>query len=141
MAPPPVGVPSAASTNVSAGGMTPIDPAPPKSREHEIDNLLKFDLGGFNGIDMDPAHDAAYWPPYYNTGNYTYSVKPNEYTGWNGDSYTHNYQSTGDFSGANRVPDHKVPAFTLGIDKPSQIKTEYGEHPHTAKPEPCTSCW
>lgn len=107
--------------------MAPMDlkdhvPAKPeiKAVPSKVDMQNFEPLNPDGGIDMDPAHDAAYWPLNVNTGNYTYSVKPNEYTSWNTDSvYTHNYQTTGDFSGANRVPEHTVPAFDLGIDEPS----------------------
>ena len=94
---------------------------------------------------MDPAKDAAYYPD-HNTGNYTYSIKPNEYTSWNGMSYTHNYDSTGKHGGANRIPEHDYPNYDNGVEKQQQTidahpKTEYGNHPHTAVPEPCTTCW
>ena len=96
-------------------------------------------------IDMDPAKDAAYYPD-HNTGNYTYSIKPNEYLSWNGISYTHNYDSTGKYGGANRIPEHNYPAYDNGVEKQQQTidahpKTEYGTHKHTAVPEPCTTCW
>ena len=85
-------------------------------------------------IDMDPAHDAAYFPT-HNTGNYTYSIKPNEYRGWNGGYFTHNQDSTGGHMGAFRVPDHRDPEWEMGHDSNSNgIKTEYGSHPHTAQP-------
>ena len=103
------------------------------------------------GIAEDPAHDAAYWnaeigAPSHSTGNYTYSIKPNEYTSWNGISYTHNYDSTGTHGGANRIPPHDYPVFDNGVEKQQQTidahpKTEYGTHLHTAVPEPCTTCW
>ena len=103
------------------------------------------------GINADPAKDAAYWNDElgvssHSTGNYTYTIKPNEYTSWNGISYTHNYDSTGTHGGANRIPVHDYPVFDNGVEKQQQTidahpKTEYGTHLHTAVPEPCTTCW
>merc|ERR1712086_614143 len=101
---------------------------------------------GQKDIDMDAAKDAAYYPD-HNTGNYTYSIKPNEYTSWNGISYTHNYDSTGKYGGANRIPVHDYPLFDNGVEKQQQTidahpKTEYGSGGlHTAVPTPCTTCW
>ena len=94
-------------------------------------------------IDMDPAKDAAYYPD-HNTGNYTYSIKPNEYMGWNDGSYTWNFKTTGEWTGANRDTEHFVPAWELGRDTTAKEgganhpKTEWGtEHKgynHTASP-------
>ena len=104
------------------------------------------------GINADPAMDAAYFNAAkggvsHSTGNYTYSIKPNEYTSWNGISYTHNYDSTGKYGGANRIPVHDYPLFDNGVEKQQQTidahpKTEYGSGGlHTAVPTPCTTCW
>jgi|ERR1740115_247798 len=96
------------------------------------------------GINPDVSKDAAYYNeivggPSHSTGNYTYSIKPNEYTSWNGISYTHNYDSTGTHGGANRIPVHDYPVYDNGAEKQQQTidahpKTEYGEHRHSAAP-------
>ena len=99
--------------------------------------------------DMDVSKDAAYYNhivggPSHSTGNYTYSIKPNEYMGWNDGSYTYNYKTTGDHFGDNRDTEHYIPAYELGKDTTvkeggaNHPKTEYGtEHKgynHTASP-------
>ena len=76
-------------------------------------------------ISMDPALDAAYNPTQITIADPTYSVKANEYTSWNGDSYTHTYDSTGLHGGANRIPVHEVPVLANGDDKHGHPKTEY----------------
>merc|ERR1712086_594817 len=94
------------------------------------------------GINADPAMDAAYFNAAnggvsHSTGNYAYSIKPNEYTSWNGISYTHNYDSTGKYGGANRIPAHDYPLLITVLrsnNKPSMLTQRPSTDPEASTP-------